>query len=628
MAAILDLPFLVTLSQFGWAASRALLDGLASGPGAWMFLSLACLSGVWAVLRPFTDADPYALVRHLAALLIAAMLLYAPVRVDLVSTDGPAAAAGFASYDSAHGAALLPTHWADQLGLALERTIQSILIGAGQQALPLLADALQQASADPAAAQDPQTLLNQASWRVLLAALLLAEPDFAAQLDAQGLREQAFNPSSGNPHYAGPQAQASQQVRQLLGQVQQHSPAQIACRNRILLAQLGARYRAIGWTSAADCAGADPGELIFPAISPRTQAHMVASPPAPAPGRGAGGGAADTLAQTQRERAAAILGALFSAHQSDLGGAGRSGWADVYQAVGAGTLVSVAAQLGSQDSYRRLLGNSCIARGDTRCSLAFATSSAAVELTANSGDHNTGGASWSEALLSWLSGQTPGQGPIALIAAAIAEIGSLVIKLFAQMSASLTPYALALARGLAVILAIPGVYLMLVPGRFRDACGWLVGPMVWVHLWTVLFLIWYPFETIATDAAAALPYLESPSAVMAAHGVVRFAFATGYLSLPIIAWRITFGGLGRITPRMGLDRLMAPARNYLATQIRRLAPRAPAVSRTRSRTSATGARGAGRSGRSAGARMPANRVSKAKPVRARRKAGGTDQPTA
>jgi hypothetical protein len=217
-------------------------------------------------------------------------------------------------------------------------------------------------------------------------------------------------------------------------------------------------------------------------------------------------------------------------------------------------------------------------RGNERCGSVFATASDAMaqHVGERLADARTG---WFERATQWLTAREPGTGPLALPAGSVAMVVSLFVKLFAQLIAALTPYALAVSRGLAVIVSIAGICLLLVPGRTRDALAWMVGPMAWTHLWSLLFIVWYPLETLATDALAALPLGETASGALSSQAVMRFVFAAGYGSLPFLAWKLAFGGLARSMPRMGLDRLVAPARNFVANQVRRLGPRSAPTTR-------------------------------------------------
>lgn len=580
MTGALDQPILALLAGFGWAVARVLLDGMARGAGSWLFPVLACLSGLWALARPFTEGDPYAVARHVGAIALAAMLLYVPVRVDLV-TQGLGEPGGHAAVDPARGAIPMPTHVVDRIGAAVEGAVHQLLVGADQQLLPMLSDALSDAAADGSTFRDDQVVLNAASWQRLAQGLLAAEPGFAAAIDAEGLRDRLLVPMVADAAWSGGEAARARRVLDLLSTARIGS-GEIACRQAAVLGDLGEQVGAAAWTAGAqDCAGgpATPvsagtgaaSGLTFAPISAVTR-RALAGTSSPASG--------DRQADAQQASANRVLGRLNAALRTDLDATRFSRWGDAYRAVAAGSLVSAATQLGSDPAWRRLFGAQCLARGELRCQTVLAGAGEAM-VHAIDPDRvapgNEGG------LLAratrWATAREPGTGPLAFPAAAVATVVSLFIKLFAQMIAALTPWALAVSRGLAAVVSVAGIYLLLVPGRARDALAWMIGPMIWAHLWATFFLVWYPIEGIAMDALAAVPLVAPMTDALSAQAVMRFVLASGYAALPFLAWKVTFGGLARAMPRMGLDRLAAPARAVLANQIRRLGPRAPTQSR-------------------------------------------------
>ena len=589
MNAPADMPLMVVLAGFGWASARVLLDGLATGSASWLFPVLACVSGFWALVRPFTEGDAYALPRHVGAMALAALLLHVPVRVELGAL-GNAPGGGYTAVDPGKGAAPLPTWLVDRIGSALETSVRQMLIGSDRQVLPMLSDALRDAAADRSAFQDDQVAVNVASWRTLAGSLLAADRRLAAAIDAEGLGDRLLSPAMTQAAWSGAEAVRAQRVVELLAQAQT-SPGEIVCRNSASLAELAARLGGAVWTTAADCMGAaaSAGALSFSPVSQYTRQALQKVPSAT--------DGADPQAASQRSRGSEVLGNLAQAGRSDIDASRFALWADAYRAVAAGTIVGAAAQLGTDDTYRRLLGSHCIARGNDRCGTVFAVASDAMSLHVRERLARVE-PGFLERAGQWITGREPGTGPLAFPAASIGMVVSLFVKLFAQLVAALTPYALAVSRGLAVIMSIAGIYLLLVPGRTRDAMAWMVGPMVWVHLWAILFFIWYPLETVATDALAALPIGEPADAALSSQAVMRFVFAAGYASLPFLAWKLTFGGLARSMPKMGLDRMVAPARNFVANQVRRLGPRSSQAARTTTRAV-----------RSTAAALPANRRS-------------------
>jgi hypothetical protein len=615
MDQIFGLPFLGAISAFGWAAARVLIDGFTGAAGGWLFPTIACAAGFWAFIGQLAEGDAYSLFKHVGAIALAAILLYAPVRVNLTGiVNGQVGAVG--AIDINQGAAPMPTQLIDWIGMAAAAAVKAQLVGADQRILPMLDQALRDAAADRASFQDGQIAMNVAVWRTLVASAILANSSAASAIDGQGLRERLLSPAPADPSYAG--TQTSGEVQQVLDILQtlSPSPGDMLCRNTAIVADLAGRFGALPWTAIGDCAAANPGPVSVLVISQVTRSAMAAARQ-PTPGTGPSG-PKGTATQDAGGRATAVLDALFSAQAAALDTGSFADWPSLYRSLGAATLAGAAAQLGRDPQFKVLLGSDCAARGDSDCAGVFGVSAHAMESYITNRDP---AAPWYERVLAWVGSSEPGSGPVALVAAAVGSIVSVLMKLLAHMVASLTPYALAAARAIAVLLGVLGIYLLLVPGRIRDGLALMVGPMAWVHIWTILFVIWYSLETIGDEAASRLPIQDSPGADVAARAVVRFVLAVGYASLPYIAWKIVFGGLSRTVPRLPLDRLVVPARNYMVRQAKSLLPRDTAGRRVAGVRGANSPRSGTGPATPAGSRrsIPSNTHSLRAPPRAQRK---------
>jgi len=591
MGEVLGLPLPGAIAAFGWAAARVLMDGFAGAAGGWLFPTIACVAGLWAFSAQIAEGDAYLLFKHIAAIAAAAVLLYAPVRTDLSAVVN-GRIGGFGFIDVNQGAAPIPTQLIDWMGTAITGAAKQMLVGADQQILPMLDQALSDAASDRASYQDGQIAMNVATWRMLLSSALLSDPSAAAALDGQGLRERALNPVPADARYSG--ATAAQDAQNVLNILQSLSAplGETLCRNAALVADLAGTFGAVPWTPARDCAGTASGAVAVLIVSATTrQSLSVAAQTAPT---------SDAASQARVSRAAAVLQGLFSTYGSAINAGSFTDWGSLYRSLAAATLVGAAAQLARDVRFKSLLGASCAAYGNDYCAGTFAASAQAMsQYVANRDPHSV--APWYERVWQWFDGSEPGSGPVAMIAAAVASLVSVLFKLMAQMVASLTPYALAAARAVAVLLAVLGIYLLLIPGRTRDAIGLMVGPIAWVHIWTLLFIVWYPLETAGSQAAGRLPLAGATTGTVAARAVVRFVFAAGYASLPYVAWKIVFGGLSRTVPRLPLDRLVAPARNYVTGQIRKLLPRDSRSYRRGGGSGAGAYRGTGHDERAPGA---------------------------
>jgi len=90
---------------------------------------------------------------------------------------------------------------------------------------------------------------------------------------------------------------------------------------------------------------------------------------------------------------------------------------------------------------------------------------------------------------------------------------------------------------------------LLWPGRLRDAVSWMVLPVAFVALWSVLFNLWAGVETFLTAIASVVSHSEYGS--FSAGRIMSIAISIGYLGLPVVALSILSGNALRALNHVG-----------------------------------------------------------------------------
>jgi len=120
--------------------------------------------------------------------------------------------------------------------------------------------------------------------------------------------------------------------------------------------------------------------------------------------------------------------------------------------------------------------------------------------------------------------------PLATILLAVA---SLLLGALASLIVAVLPFLLGIAKAIAILMSSVGLWIMLWPGRFWDALSWMVLPVAFVALWSLLFNLWAEVETFLTVIASVVSHSDYGS--FSAGRIMSIAISIGYLGLPAIA---------------------------------------------------------------------------------------------
>jgi hypothetical protein len=197
-----------------------------------------------------------------------------------------------------------------------------------------------------------------------------------------------------------------------------------------------------------------------------------------------------------------------------------------------------------------------------------------------------------------------------------------MIGALSSLVVSVLPFALGVAKAIAIVVSMIGLWMLLWPGRARIAISWMVGPIAFVSLWSVLFNIWADIETWLSSIAALVGDAEHGS--WSATRIMSIAISLGYLGLPSLALGVIYGESGRAlyraSGRLENALMMAwHARHAMVAFGRRWLTASPLARRWNQRTYQAVGLGSLRSSRAAGARTGAAKSS-------RRGSGGAAPP--
>jgi hypothetical protein len=198
----------------------------------------------------------------------------------------------------------------------------------------------------------------------------------------------------------------------------------------------------------------------------------------------------------------------------------------LHDLIGRSVFYAAAVRYLQEESRLAILGSYCQRLGETACRLAqVSLIQASVALRAPSPDrYNTA------SFTSWL------KQPLATVLLAVA---SLLLGALASLVVAVLPFLLGIAKVIAILMSSIGMWMLLWPGRLRDAISWMVLPVAFVAVWSILFNLWADVETFLTAIASIVSHSDYGS--FSAGRIMSIAISIGYLGMPAIALSILSG---------------------------------------------------------------------------------------
>lgn len=544
------------MGAMGYALVHILYRGLQT-EGWWIFLVLATLGLGWTAVRPAArDGGPGELLMHFLAVCAAAVLLYGPQQVNLATVIGARfGAATLGTGPATQGAAPLPTYWIDEIGQAINQTAKRIVSTDTAFLVPMLSQTLREAASNPANFADKSVLANLSAWRFVVAAAMMSDAAFADAIRRQNLEHRLQNPVSPNAKYSSSETVA--ELAKVVAALDAVNPVlslgSLVCDNGATLNEITDGYRGARWEPVGGCSTAAPSVAIN--IVGRTTIAAV-------PEAREAGTSIDPNLANKAARGAATVGQLVDDHAALVNRTTFTRLSDLYQSIGAGTLVSAGVQAAQDKAFKVLLGEQCTQSGEASCARAFAPVYGELDrmVQAVDIDAKEHGPSWIERFKGafWKN-----------LAGTLSYIVGVFMTLFAKLVAALTPFGVAMARAIALVLSLLGIYLLLLPDRARDGVVWLIGPIAFANLWGTLYIFWWKITEIFNEWASTLFFNAtwfSGDGISGA-AVIQFATAIGYTALPFIAWSIVFSMTERLVPRGGVASQLTPVAQAISRAV-------------------------------------------------------------
>jgi len=505
--------FIDLFAAGAYGLNARLSQALADPSLAWFFYLVAACGIVVSILRSAVQGPSDLWIRHLAAVAVASILIELPHRFDLAPLTYAAPGQVESVVGTRTGAAPHLTYAVERLGAALNERVRSLLHDRPRLAIPAVAAQVTDIASDPAVLSDPQLKANLQIWRdQIVPHLLLQQPQLAIGLRQQGLLADLLDPAPPDPRWVGPEvAQRGAAVRAALASSNVNLPA--------LVADLEPLQRDV-----ADAAGADAWALTPDAAS--VQLRLVSRPPpTPDPPSLASADYYDAILHGT-DLSMSMLGALAQGNR----------WSNVaridelHELLGRSILYAAGVSYLSDERHLVTIGSLCQRLGDAACAasqspLVRASQSLRV---ASPDPYNTA------------SSITLLKQPIATLLLAIT---SLILDALSSIVVAVLPFLLGVGKAIAILMSVVGVWMLLWPGRLREAIGWMVLPIAFVSLWAILFGLWSDVESFLSAIASTVGHSDSGS--LSAGRIMSIAISLGYLGLPAMAASVLSGNAWR-----------------------------------------------------------------------------------
>ena len=429
------------------------------------------------------------------------------------------------------------------------RTIDS------QSALSL---AMRDATANPENLIDSQVKGNLVVWRNLAAAALNNDSTFARAIQSANLSDRLMNPVVLDAKYSSPSAvtQMNAVIRALDALPANAQLTANFCNNRMAINDAIESSGAAGWSSSNGCAdlAGTVGTSVLGSATLNGQAKATST-----------AGITDPVMSTKAAAGVSAINDVIGATSGLTSTTSFNTMSDLYRSLGAGTLVSTTIQAAQDNRYKVLLGELCQQKGATTCanslSPAFAEMDQAV---AGAAAPKVG---WWDSFKSMFSMKNFWKSIATLLGAVVVSF----MTIYAKLVSALTPFGVAMARCIAIIMSILGIYLLILPNRTREGIQWLIAPIAFANLWGTLYIFWWKVSDLITDWGwehLSSTFFSGNEDNMTGLATMHFVSAIGYTALPMIAWSIVFSLTPRMTMNSGIGGMINQATNTIVSSVR------------------------------------------------------------
>jgi hypothetical protein len=500
-----------------YALEGKLLQALAQPSVGWIFYVLAAAGIIVSVVQSALEGETQLWLRHLATVAVASVLVSMPHKIDLTALTYAAPGMIETMFGTRTGAAPHLTYIVERFGAAVAGRVRDLMHNQPTLAVPSIASQIEDLASDPAILDDPQLRANLQAWRDCIVPWLLSQrPDLSTSLRGANLLPALLNPAPSDENWVG------------------HQVSGRAVALRTMLSTSGVDFAAAATDQSAllrqvtDAAGAEP--WIVGASSVRIK--MVLQPPPTIDPPATGSPAYYDAVSRGAALAQAMIEQLPAANEP----IEVTRIEQLHDLIGRSILYVAGVRYMQEESRLAALGSYCQRLGDLACRTTQAPliqASAALRVAATDRYNKAGFTTWLKQ-------------PLATVLLAVT---SLLLGALASLVVAVLPFLLGVAKAVAILMSSVGMWLLLWPGRLRDAISWMVLPVAFVALWSVLFNLWVDVETFLTGIGSIVSHSEYGS--FSAGRIMSIAVSVGYLGLPVVALSILSGNALRALNHAG-----------------------------------------------------------------------------
>jgi hypothetical protein len=500
-----------------YALEAKLLEALAQPSLAWVFYVLAATGIVVSIAESAIEGQAQLWLRHLATVAVASVLILVPHRIDLVDLTYAAPGRIEALFGIRSGAAPHLTYLLERFGATVASRLRGLLQSEPTLIVPAIASQVDDLVSNPATLNDSQLRANLQIWRNYIVPRLLSEhPDLAVALRGSDLLPALLNPAPPDKGWVGSDISSSAAaVRAALSSSGADLTSIISDESTLL-------------RQVTDAAGADPWILGTTSI----QIRMALQPPPTVDPPASGSPAYYDAVARGSALAQKMIDQLPQANEH----VDVTRIEQLHELLGRSILYVAAINYLREESHIAMFGSYCQRLGTASCQTVqtrLIQTSAALRVPAGDSYNLASFTTWLKQPL----------------ATALLSVASLLLGALASLVVAVLPFLLGVAKAIAILISTVGLWMMLWPGRLRDAISWMVLPVAFVALWSLLFNLWAEVEIFLTAIASVVGHSDYGS--FSAGRIMSIAVSVGYLGLPAIALSILSGNALRALNHAG-----------------------------------------------------------------------------
>lgn len=540
----------------GFGISGLLLNGMILNFN-WLWMVLAAGGLIWSIgISALDDQGVLAFLKQLACVLISAIIVFGPFKVDLAPYSYVAPGRLEALLGRTQGAAILPTYPIFRIGRAMMMDGRALLSKGKTTSMPNVVMQADLMTTDEEVLDDKELKANLAIWNQIVAPYILKQdPNVEIALGQAGLLPTFMVPVPSSHDYVGPAGDRAAKVQEILAG-SKIGVADMLCTLQAFIETTSGRLGGTMWTSEnGTCI--DPNIRLRVASAPKSAASMpviFSRPP-----------------QAAWDQGRALISGMISASGIDSSLQTVTSLAQLYEKIGQATLYVAAGNYASDSDKVIVLGTACDKMATTNEPAACAITQSGLVSAAGGVSASSGTLVEPEEKGFWSSFK----GGIAAFGGWVTtSVFRIVIGILSAMTVSVIPYAIGIGITCALLLAAIGPYVLLWPNRFTTAVEWMTGPVLFVCLWGTLHNIWTEVDTWIMLLVGEIGSILSNDRMLGKN-MAGIICSLGYLGMPFLSYTILFGSVGQaIAKTTGLAGMSVKTGAIITLALTRLAAQA------------------------------------------------------